>query len=77
MVISGTLHLINIESVGADDKAGAITIEMKDGAFEPGQLTVRTGELVRFVIKNRDLTVHTFTIKELGIDVKVFLAAST
>ena len=29
------------------------------------------GKPVKFVIRNRDLTVHTFTIKELGIDVKV------
>jgi heme/copper-type cytochrome/quinol oxidase subunit 2 len=29
------------------------------------------GTPAKFVIKNRDLTMHTFTIEELGVDVKV------
>ena len=71
MVLSGTLHLTSLESVSADEKATAISVDMKNNAFEPAQLTVPAGKPAKFVIKNRDLTVHTFTIKELGIDVKV------
>ena len=71
MVVSGTLHLTSLESVSPDEKAAAIVVEMKNSAFKPVQLTVPAGKPAKFVIKNRDLTVHTFTIKELGIDVKV------
>ena len=71
MVVSGTLHLTSLESVSPDEKAAAISVDMKNSAFTPAQLTVPAGEPAKFVIKNRDLTVHTFTIEELGIDVKV------
>ena len=71
MVVSGTLHLASLESVSADETAAAIIVEMKNSAFNPAQLTVPAGKPAKFVIRNRDLTVHTFTIKELGIDVKV------
>ena len=71
MVVSGTLHVTSLESVSSDEKAGAISVEMKDSVFKPAQLTVPAGKPAKFVIKNRDLTVHSFTIEELGIDVKV------
>jgi plastocyanin len=44
---------------------------MRDSAFEPAQPTVPAGKPAKFVIKNRDLTVHTYTIEALGIDVNV------
>ena len=44
---------------------------MKNSTFTPAQLEIPAGKPARFVIKNRDLTVHTFTIEKLGIDVKV------
>ncbi len=71
MVFSGTLHLTSLESVSPDERAGAIVVDMKNSAFEPAQLTIPAGKPAKFVIKNRDLTVHTFTIEELGIDVEV------
>ena len=71
MAVSGTLHLTSLESVSADERAGAISIDMKNSAFEPAQLTVPAGKPAKFVIRNRDLTVHTFTIEALGINVKV------
>ena len=71
MAVSGTLHLTSLESVSQDEKAAAISVDMKNSVFEPAQLTVPAGKPVKFLIRNRDLTVHTFTIEELGIDVKV------
>ena len=44
---------------------------MEDSTFMPAQSTVPAGKTAKFFIKNNDLTVHTFTIQELGIDVKV------
>ncbi len=71
MAVSGALHLTSVESVSANEKAGAISVEMKNSTFEPAQLTVPAGKPAKFVVRNRDLTVHTFTIEALGIDVKV------
>ena len=71
MAVSGTLHLTSLESVSPDEKAAAIRVDIKNSAFKPAQLTVPAGKLATFVIKNHDLTAHTFTIQELGIDVKV------
>ena len=71
MVVSGTLHLTSLESVSPDEKAVAISVDIENSAFKPAQLTVPAGKPVKFVIKNRDLTGHSFTIEELGIDVKV------
>ena len=71
MVASGTLHLTSLESVSPGERAAAISVDIKNSAFEPAQLTVPAGKPARFVIKNRDLTVHSFTIEEPGIDVEV------
>ena len=71
MAASGMLHLTSLESVSPDDKAAAIIVEMKNDAYEPALLTVPAGKPIKLVIKNSDLTVHSFTIEELGIDVKV------
>ena len=71
MVVSGALHVTSLESVSVDERAGALSVDMKNNAFKPAQLTVPAGKPAKFVIKNRDLTAHTFTIEELGIDVKL------
>ena len=71
MVVSGTLHLTSLESVSPDEKAAAISVDMKNSTFKPAQVTVPAGKPAKFVIKNSDLTVHTFTIEEPRIDVKV------
>ena len=41
---------------------------MKAVRFEPDRLEVQAGEPVRLLAKNKDFTLHTFTIEELGID---------
>lgn len=71
MALSGVLHVNGIESVSASDRAGAITIDVNKSEFEPDQVTIPVGTPAKFVIRNRDLTMHSFTIEELGIDVDV------
>ena len=68
MLVSGVLHVTSLETVTADAKAGAVAVRMKDTQFDPTQLTVEAGQPLRFVLKNDDLGVHTFTIRELGIN---------
>ena len=71
MILSGTLHLTSLESVSVNEREGAVLVEIENSTFKPAQLAVSAGNPAKFIVKNRDLTVHTFTIKELGIDVKV------
>ena len=68
LLLSGVLHVTSIESVGADAKAGAIAVVMKDTQFDPARLTVQAGQPFTLVVKNSDLSVHTFTVEELGIN---------
>ena len=44
---------------------------MRAVKFEPEVLTVQTGKSGKVLVTNRDFTVHTFTIKELGVDVSL------
>lgn len=43
-------------------------MDMKNTQFIPGRMEVNAGEATQVVLKNSDLSVHTFTIEELGID---------
>ena len=46
----------------------AVLVEMKNIQFVPDRIEVNAGEAAQVVLKNSDLSVHTFTIKELEID---------
>ena len=67
VLLSGVLHVTSLETVSAEAKAGAIAVGMKDTQFDPMQLTVRAGQPASLLVKNEDLGVHTFTVRELGI----------
>ena len=69
MAASGVAHLVGIESVGADERAGAVRLEMKGTRFEPVDLRAEAGQPVRLAIKNRDLIAHRFVVEPLGVDV--------
>ncbi len=69
MVTSGVLHIVSLESVSAEDKAGSILMDMKETKFVPDQLRIPAGKPATLLVRNRDFVVHTFTIEELGIDV--------
>lgn len=68
VLLSGVLHVASLESVSAEAKAGAVAVRMKDTQFDPTQLTVQAGQAVTLIVKNDDLSVHTFTVHELGIN---------
>lgn len=69
-VTSAALDATSGRSVSASDRAGTIEVAMRDLRFEPESLRAdRDG--TRFVVVNRDRTVHTFTIAELGLSVTV------
>ena len=68
MILSGVLHIVGLESVSAEDKAGALVVDMKNTKFKPDQLEATVGETIRIIVKNRDFAVHTFTLDEMGVD---------
>ena len=68
LVLSGVLHIASLETVGADDSAGAIAVGMKDTRFHPTEVVVQAGQPAMLVVKNSDLVAHTFTVEGLGIN---------
>ena len=59
-------------------KAGAqvsreIEVELDDYYFQPKSISILLGETVRLVLKNEGRSTYTFTIDELGIDVRLAL----
>ena len=65
--LSGVLHIVSIESVPAEAKSDAIAVAMNNTRFEPAEITVQSGRPATLVVKNQDLSVHTFTVEALGI----------
>ena len=75
LLLSGVLHIVSLETVGAQEKAGAIAVGMKDTQFHPTEVAVQAGQPATLVVKNGDLVVHTFIVEELGIN-EVIIAGS-
>ncbi len=48
-----------------------IVVELGDYYFKPQSIVIRLGETARFVLNNVGKASHTFTIDELGIDVRL------
>ena len=69
MAASGIANLAGLESVSAEERAGAIKVDMKNTEFDPAEIRIAAGQPARLVIKNRDLATHTFTVDTLGIDI--------
>ena len=68
VLLSGVLNVTSLETVGEDAKAGAVAVGMKDTLFDPTELKVQAGQPVTLIVKNDDLGVHTFTVRDLGIN---------
>jgi uncharacterized cupredoxin-like copper-binding protein len=68
---SAVMTVAGIDSVSADDKAGATTITANVTKFDTDALEATAGSTTKFVVKNDDPIIHTFTIDALDIDVKV------
>ena len=69
MLLSGSLHIAGLSSVSAVASAGAARVDIEGFDYEPAEL--RIGQQVRILVKNHDLPVHTFTIEELDIAVRL------
>lgn len=69
--VSGALTLSGRSTVDAAQRLGAVPVAMDDFEFVPADLTAAAGRPTRFVLRNDDLALHTFTVPELGLDVIV------
>jgi plastocyanin len=69
MVSSAILTVVNLGDVSASEKEGAVEVKAKDTEWEPTEITASpTGKIV---LDNADPILHTFTIDQLDIDVKM------
>lgn len=78
-VISSTLVLIGLVVWGAstaraETEAGDIHLVAKNVAFAETEIATTAGE-VTVTLENKDLFWHTFTIEELGVDLRVPVGA--
>lgn len=69
--VSVVLSLTGQHTVGALDRFAAEPVRMVGFAFAPATLTVRADQTARFVVRNDDLALHTFTIDDLDVDAVV------
>jgi cupredoxin-like protein len=69
LAISAVLNVLNLGTVSAEDKEGAAYTKMKDDEFITGDLSSSASG--KIAIDNRDPYLHTFTIDDLDIDVKI------
>ena len=68
VVVSGVFTAVGRSTVAAEERVGALTVDMKRVKFVPDSLGVSTGEEVRLFIRNSDLISHTFIVKDHDID---------
>ena len=70
-IFSAVLTVAGVHAVSAADKQGATTITAHVTKFDTDTLMASADGTTKFVFKNDDPIIHTFTIDALDIDVKV------
>lgn len=53
------------------DTESAIEVELNDDYFNPNVITIPNGKTSTLILKNKGKKEHTFTVKELNIDIEV------
>lgn len=49
----------------------SIEVELNDNYFNPKVITILNGTTTTFILKNKGMKEHTFTVEKLGIDAEV------
>lgn len=73
-VIIPSSHGVFAESVAETqpiETVKTIEIELNDDFFNPNDITIPNGKTTTLLLKNKGRKRHTFTVKDLGIDVEV------
>jgi heme/copper-type cytochrome/quinol oxidase subunit 2 len=71
VVFSAVQTVAGRTSVPAEAKAGAMAVTAKEFKFSTDRIEARPGQPLRIAVANADPTLHTFTIRELGVDVAI------
>ncbi|MFB3167601.1 cupredoxin domain-containing protein [Neobacillus sp. 179-C4.2 HS] len=74
VVTTSGSHGVFAESIVATqptETVKAIEVELNDDFFNPKVITIPKGKTTTLILKNVGKREHTFTVKELGIDVEV------
>ncbi len=70
-IFSAAVTVAGVHGVSATDKQGATTITAHVTKYDAATLMAAANGTTKFVFKNDDPIIHTFTIDALNIDVKV------
>jgi uncharacterized cupredoxin-like copper-binding protein len=70
-VSSAVATLFNLGSVSAADRAGATIVTAKHTDWDIDVIDVTLGQPTKIVVRNDDPMLHTFTIHDLDIDLKL------
>lgn len=68
LVISAILTLTTNGSVSAEDKQGAQILTAHHSEWNTNSIDISASGTTKIVLKNRDPILHTFTVKDLGIN---------
>jgi cupredoxin-like protein len=69
--VSAAATVLNMGSVSAADKQDATIVTSRDVEWDVTQIDARVGQPLKIVIRNDDPILHTFTIRDLAIDIKL------
>jgi plastocyanin len=67
----GSLGVLAKSDVEIKPMEKSVEVVLNDDSFNPKEITIPNGTTTTLVLKNKGVKDHTFTVKELGIDVEV------
>jgi plastocyanin len=71
VLFSAVQTVVGRSSLTAEAKAGATVVTAKEFKFSTARIEARSGQPLRIAVVNGDAALHTFTVRELGIDVAI------
>ena len=70
-VVSAVLTALNVGDASAEEKQGATVLTAKKTDWDVDMIDGRSGQTLKIVVRNEDSFLHTFTIHDLDIDVRL------
>jgi uncharacterized cupredoxin-like copper-binding protein len=70
-VVSAAATLLNMESVSAADRDGATVLTARETEWDIDAIEATAGKPLKIVVRNDDPFLHTFTVHDLDIDLKL------
>jgi plastocyanin len=67
----GSLGVFAKSNVEIKPMEKSVEVVLNDDSFNPQEITIPNGTTTTLILKNKGVKDHTFTVKELGIDVQL------